>query len=271
VSNKALLVGINRYPAAPLRGCVNDITDMAQFLVDHCGFVQSDVRLLADERATRQEIMARLDWLVDGAQPGDRLFFHYSGHGAQMATRDHQGEVDGLDEVVCPVDFDWTDEHVIRDKDFRRVFGSVPEDCEFVWVSDSCHSSGLTKDVPPPNTTWRTFPVPADIQWRIDAAQSMGFKALTLPCASEKSGNLALLSGCASNDVSADSVFNGRPNGVLTHFLLQALSAADGMKAPLDLLAATVRETISATGKFRQVPGLEGSPAIIKRPFLANS
>jgi hypothetical protein len=143
--DKALLVGINRYPAAPLRGCVNDVTDLAQFLVDSCGFAMGDVRLIADERATKTEITDRLNWLVDGAKPGDRLFFHFSGHGTQMATRDHQGEIDGLDEVICPVDFDWTDDHVIRDKDFRRVFGSIPEGCQFVWVSDSCHSGDLER------------------------------------------------------------------------------------------------------------------------------
>jgi hypothetical protein len=43
-------------------------------------------------------------WLVQGAQPNDSLFFHFSGHGGQ--TEDLDGdEDDGLDETIYPVDF----------------------------------------------------------------------------------------------------------------------------------------------------------------------
>lgn len=103
--DKALLVGINSYPTAPLRGCVNDVVDAAKFISEKCGFSSQNVRLLTDDRATTQAIIDRLNWLVDGAKAGDRLYFHYSGHGAQMATRDHAGELDGLDEVICPPEF----------------------------------------------------------------------------------------------------------------------------------------------------------------------
>jgi hypothetical protein len=50
--NRAFLVGINAYPGNSLNGCVNDITDMAQFLVERCGFQHADIRLLTDGRAT---------------------------------------------------------------------------------------------------------------------------------------------------------------------------------------------------------------------------
>lgn len=267
--DKALLVGINRYPVAPLRGCVNDIADMAELLVAKCGFAMSDVRLVADERATTSEILERLNWLVDGVSAGDRIFFHYSGHGTQMATRDHQGEIDGLDEVICPVDFDWTDSHVIRDKDFRRIFGSVPSGVEFVWVSDSCHSGDLSKDFPPDGALWKSFPVPIDIQWRIATANEVGVKALTLFSASAEAANAALISGCQSDQTSADATFDGRPNGALTYFLLKVLRSQDGLKLPLDQVVSSVKKEIAGTGKYRQIPGIEGSPDIIKQPFLA--
>jgi hypothetical protein len=41
MSNRALLVGINRYPNVPLDGCVNDVKDMANLLVSRCGFASS--------------------------------------------------------------------------------------------------------------------------------------------------------------------------------------------------------------------------------------
>ncbi|MFA6233844.1 MAG: caspase family protein, partial [Bacteroidota bacterium] len=89
MADKALLVGINKYPGAPLSGCVNDDLDMAHFvtLAEKCGFDPKTVRLLTDERATTKEILSRLDWLVSDLAPGDRILFQYSGHGAQVATR----------------------------------------------------------------------------------------------------------------------------------------------------------------------------------------
>ena len=79
---KALLVGINRYPGSPLAGCVNDISDMAERLVEMFGFKIENVRLLVDERATAAAIRERIDWLVK-VKKGARVFFHFSGHGVQ--------------------------------------------------------------------------------------------------------------------------------------------------------------------------------------------
>lgn len=266
--DKALLVGINKYPSAPLRGCINDIDDMSDYLVSHCGFSKNAIRLVADERATTVGILERLDWLVDDVRPGDRLFFHYSGHGAQMATRDHQGEIDGLDEVICPVDFDWSDAHVIRDKDFRRIFSSIPRGCEFVWVSDSCHSGDLSRLIPPPETIWRTFPAPIDIRWRNDAAIAQGIKALTFREVSRDFDNLALISGCRSDQTSADAIFENRANGALTYFLIKSLLDDANHHSPLNSLIDRVVAMLAETRKYTQIPGIEGSPEIMQMPFF---
>ncbi len=42
--------------------------------------------------------------MVEGAQAGDNLFMHYSGHGGNM--RDDNGdEKDGMDETLVPLDY----------------------------------------------------------------------------------------------------------------------------------------------------------------------
>ena len=121
--NRALLVGINKYPAPnDLNGCVNDVNDMAKFLVSNCKFRASDIRMITDARATAKNILDRIGWLLTGIKKGDRILFHYSGHGAQVATRNPQGEADRFDEVICPVNFDFDDTStMIRDKDFVRL------------------------------------------------------------------------------------------------------------------------------------------------------
>ena len=57
--DKALLIGINKYPNCPLNGCVNDVNDMANFLVQQYKFNPDNIRMLTDERATTAAILER--------------------------------------------------------------------------------------------------------------------------------------------------------------------------------------------------------------------
>jgi hypothetical protein len=263
--NRGLLVGINAYPRQPLRGCVNDVIDMADFLVEKCEFEESDIRLLTDARATTDAIRQHLGWLLNRVRAGDRLLFHYSGHGAQMPTRNPQGEVDKMDEVICPVDFDWNEEHAIRDKEFNALFRTVPAEVEFVWVSDSCHSGDLEKEIL--KGSIKTLIPPADIDWRIRTARKNGIRALGFDH-SVPDLHVALIAGCRSDQTSADAVFDNRPNGALTYFLLGALKQADGLKESLDQLVENVSKELEAA-RYKQEPQLEGDPAIIRKAFLA--
>lgn len=270
--NRAFLVGINTYPGAPLNGCVNDVMDMANFLVSQCGFKKHEIRLLTDNRATTANITHRLNWLVSGLKKGDRVLFHYSGHGAQMATRNKKDEIDGLDEVICPVDFDWSDTHVIRDKDFNKIFSAVPAGVEFIWISDSCHSGGLTRELMLnatrgiPQSTPRSYPVPEDLAWRISAAQELKKAPMSLSRAANTI-NAALISGCKSDQTSADAVFSGRYNGALTYFLLHELNKAKGRAQPLTSLVKAVSASLKSH-YYSQQPQLEGSAAIMKHGFF---
>ncbi|KAJ3129990.1 Ca(2+)-dependent cysteine protease [Nowakowskiella sp. JEL0407] len=52
-----------------------------------------------DAMPTKQAILEGLHWLIKGAQEGDALFFHYSGHGSTVI--DVEGEEDdGLDSTL---------------------------------------------------------------------------------------------------------------------------------------------------------------------------
>ena len=120
---RALSVGIN-YPNSEheLRGCVNDANLINEVIRDHYGF--QDIRMLLDNDATTAAMFEGLNWLVKDAAPGDTLYFHYSGHGSQMYDVNNE-EVDGLDEIICPVDLNWRDK-VIKDDDLKTMFSRVP-------------------------------------------------------------------------------------------------------------------------------------------------
>jgi len=260
MTDRALLVGINDYPGQPLQGCVNDVRDMAKFLVDKCGFDTGDIRLLVDARATTQGIKERLSWLVADAGPGDRLLFHYSGHGTQFPVRDAKGKVNAVHDSICPVDFDWTREHALIDDDLRKIIDKVPANTEFVFVSDSCNSGDLTKAIR--RYRPRFLAPPADIAWRLRTAHDKKLMLRAIP-----HDRCALISGCRSDQESSDAVFGGRPNGALTYFLLRVLDHQDGLGVPLVQLVPRVAQMLK-DGGYEQEPQLRGPDYLQGRRFL---
>lgn len=85
----ALLVGINKYPDAPLQGCVTDVNLQQQLLIHRFGFNPQDIVMLTDEKATRQGILTAFEeHLIKQAQPNDVVVYHFSGHGSQVRDPD---------------------------------------------------------------------------------------------------------------------------------------------------------------------------------------
>jgi uncharacterized caspase-like protein len=261
MANKALLVGINKYPGAALAGCVNDIIDVAQKLVQQFGFKSEEIRLLVDERATTAGILERLNWLVQSIL-GDRVLFYYSGHGAQYPARNDQSEIDGNLEVICPADFDWSPVHMITDKQFVQIFSKMPSGVLFNWVSDSCHSGDLDKNIPggPGKINApKRFPIPVDIAWRQRIAREKNIKANR----GLINGQLEVgyISGCQSDQTSADAYFD-KPNGALSYYFLRNLQPG----IPIATITQQVINDLHSHN-YSQTPTVDGTRA--NQPFLA--
>ena len=143
---RALLVGIADYvnPVDRLDGPVNDVFNMSATLQE-LGFPADNIRIVLNERATTAGIRERLRWLLADAKPGDSLFFHYAGHGAQVPGYGQDAEVDRIDECLVPYDFDWSQQRAITDDEFCALYSQLPYDAEFVAVLDCCHSGGMTR------------------------------------------------------------------------------------------------------------------------------
>lgn len=107
----AVLVGCN-YPNTPneLHGCINDVVAMRDVLVTRFGLDPSHIELLTDAQGslimpTGANIKRALHEMVDKAEPGDVLFFHYSGHGTRIPSLNHDHHHSGKDEAIVPCDF----------------------------------------------------------------------------------------------------------------------------------------------------------------------
>lgn len=182
---KALLIGINYFGTSnELRGCINDVKEMKQLLVSE-GFPQSEIVVLTDDQRgryspTRQNILAGCQWLVAGAQQGDVLFFHFSGHGSQEID-DTGMEDDGYNETICPCDM----RQIVDDELWSTLVYPLPAGCRLTAIMDCCHS-GTGLDLP---YTWQA----RSGRWLQDENPSLA------------AGDVQLFSGCQDHQTSADA------------------------------------------------------------------
>jgi hypothetical protein len=136
---RALCVGINTYPTAPLSGCVADAQEWAGTL-RQLGF---DVSLLLDEQATRDAILRALSELAQSGMEGDVLVFQYSGHGTNMPNEGGDDESDLRDEALCPHDF--ATGAFIIDDDVADIFASLRDGVNLTSFMDCCFSQTNTR------------------------------------------------------------------------------------------------------------------------------
>lgn len=281
MANKALLVGINDYapvgPGGPdLRGCVNDVRDMAHTL-NALGIVAAEptaMRILTDERATRAAILEGFEWLVKGAKKGDVLIFHYSGHGSQVVEVGGD-EADGRDETICP--HDYATAGMITDDDFRVRLKGLAAGVNLEVFLDSCHSGTGTRELAAldagsdeQTVVYRYIEPPVDWGYFIEANPTLPLRPILKPDAEETPGQLGtretvvvprmnhvLWAGCRNNQTSAEAAISGSFRGAFTYHYCQALRRA-GVGITRRRLDSLVSADLAKNG-YSQIPQLEGN------------
>ncbi|CAG7917648.1 unnamed protein product [Penicillium olsonii] len=149
---KALLIGIN-YAGQPnaLKGCINDVTNMSNFLTERFGYKREDMVILTDDQRnpmsipTKANILRAMHWLVKDAQPNDSLFVHFSGHGGRTPDLDGD-EDDGFDDVIYPLDYKVAG-HIVDDDMHAIMVRPLRPGVRLTAIFDSCHS-GTALDLP---------------------------------------------------------------------------------------------------------------------------
>lgn len=144
---RALVIGIDQYRnVRPLKGAAADARDLASAL-KNAGV--SDLTVLVDEQATRQNVDAAMARLLRMAAPGDLVFLSLAGHGAQAPERVKGSEPDGMDEVFLLSGYSPTGrgnaERVIDDEFNGWLSQLNTKGIDILFVADTCHGGGLTR------------------------------------------------------------------------------------------------------------------------------
>lgn len=143
----SLLIGINyKNSNTKLKGCKNDIILTKNILINQCGFLEENVKILLEddeneviENPTYVNIMEGIDWLVEKSFDGfGSLWFQYSGHG--LFIKDKSGdEMDGYDECILTSDF----YRIPDDELFNQLVKQIDKDSKLFCLFDCCHSGTI--------------------------------------------------------------------------------------------------------------------------------
>jgi hypothetical protein len=278
----ALLVGINDYHpdggVKGLRGCVNDVDEMARLLVERFGVPPANIVTLTNQQATHRAITDALQrhlveradlWLAVAhdkpATDKPTFLFHFSGHGSQ--ARDMTGqEPDGMDETIVPYDSRTPDVYDIRDWELGQMIELLSRATDNITVVlDCCHSGSGTKDVEPAADPHASLPrrCPCDPRQPLTDRPLGGFSTRSLNGAGWELGTKhVLLAGCRdrelSNEMEIDDGGQGYWRGALSYFLQQELAAMP-LALPLTYRELHERVRSRVTAMFaNQTPQCEG-------------
>jgi hypothetical protein len=148
----ALLVGIDNYPAnvTNLRGCVNDVNRLNDYLKEHVAHNQC-IETLTNSDATRENIIRLFRQHLGKAGEDDVVLFHYSGHGSRELTAPEfqpyssyrKGET-----LVC-YNSRSRGQYDLADKELAALLWEVDKKKPHIVVSlDCCHSGSGTRREP---------------------------------------------------------------------------------------------------------------------------
>ncbi|MDO8336160.1 MAG: caspase family protein [Candidatus Saccharibacteria bacterium] len=270
---KAIIVGITDYNGkyGSLPGCVTDMQEWSDILTNKYDFKPENVRLLSNNRATKSEILSRLEWLFSD-KLATHLVFCFAGHGARIRRRDYDtGDLaDQLDEalVAYPASKDEDiQKHLIYDDDLCDIVNrySGESKAAISLIFDSCHSGGMLRDVlggdaPLP----RAIEIPPDVSFRELSAINLTTRRIG------ELANVDVKHVICAAALDVESAWDarmedGNRHGVFTFHATRALANNPNL---------TFRELIDATKqkvsqKFPQHPDLLGSNMRFQSQFLS--
>ena len=145
------LVGIDDYPppVLKLRGCVNDIQEMRQYLqlVADPGESRLEdalkIKVLENSEATREAVIQAFQDHLGQAGSEDVALFCYSGHGSQGQAPEQfwKIEPDHLDETLVLLRQPQRGTWDLADKELAKLISLVADKgADVVVLLDCCHS-----------------------------------------------------------------------------------------------------------------------------------
>ena len=222
---KALLIGINyKGSDAELRGCINDIRNIRAILMNNCGYLESNIRVLTEEdsiKPTRENIERNINWLITNTMKDDTLVFYYSGHGANVDDKSGD-ESDKKDEVIVPLDYN-TAGVITDDWLYQNMACRIPVGVNLWGFTDCCHSGTMIdlKYNYRSLCTYNKGKVVNGMQYKHEEWTNRF--SFSVEKSKDINGSVVFFSGCQDHDVSADAFIKNQSQGAFSYCLIELL------------------------------------------------
>lgn len=245
---KALLVGINYYNTSnALHGCIDDIVNMRNALIDAYSYSANNIVMLRDDISsaasatlpTRSNILAQLAALVQQSSQLEEMWVHYSGHGSYVKDRNGDEIASGRDSTIVPCDF--LQSGFIVDDELLALLKRVHPSCRVILLFDSCFSGSV-----------------CDLPWSFEFLSGNIFSRSLVDRVTLAHPNMYMMSGCKDNQTSAEVYVaaNKQYRGAFTHAFLECLRASGHNTSILALYKAVC---LFLAGQQKQKPLLSSS------------
>jgi len=263
---RALLIGINyRGMEGELRGCINDVNNIKNILIENCEFQDKNIRMLTEDipdfHPTHENITKSIMWLVQDILPGDTLVFYFSGHGIHAPDTNFD-EVDGQDEMLVPLDYK-TKGLISDDWMFDNMIRKIPPKTTLWAFSDCCHSGtimDLKYNIQSLCKRERVLPENKSNQY-ISSEWSDQFN-FYIEKKHDVPGDIYLFSGCQDEQVSMDAFLSQKFQGSFTYCLIEIIKnnmirTTDG-KSRFKPNTLKIREVIKEINARLELVGFKG-------------
>ena len=229
----ALLVGVSQYANANynLYGPANDVKAWQELLENKFSLVPSDIVVLLNNKATKENILLELDRLKTRSQEGDEIIIFFSGHGTSA--------LDKSQHIPLP---QGTGAFITHEKQF--LIGRTDllprllalDKSRKIWlISDSCYSQNISRsssrelgfDANKPKAKFIAVHS-SELLERLSAKEKQALQNQSSEIPPYPYQNLVTFAAASEGEVALDlqasDTFDGKPHGALTNALIPILT-----------------------------------------------
>lgn len=188
---KALLIGINYtiYPEISLLGCIDDVMNIEEILINNLNYDSSDIIKLYDDYnndpdslPTYYNIISQLSAIIYETDKLEEIFILYSGHGSLIQDKNKPFSNKN---VIFPLDYKEFD--IINEYELIDMIQHIK--CRAILLFDSCQSGSI-----------------CDLRWSFHCDSSMNIiKTENISNPIFDNNNIYIFSGCKDDQSCIDT------------------------------------------------------------------